>query len=118
MFIVTTTPEHPTKLRRSGTQGGSPRPCGSVRTNSNTCRSYGAWPAAARLATNMALLTELPATPPLLPRRAKSTCMEQSPLPPSNFTNITINPTTACYVFHPTTPETQTLMPMSRTASR
>ncbi len=65
----TTTPERPTKLRRSGTQGGPPRPSGRVRANSNTSRSYGAWPAAARLAINMALLTELSATPPLLPRR-------------------------------------------------
>ncbi len=83
MFIVTTTPERPTKLRRSGTQGNPPRPSGSVRANSNTCRSYGAWPAAARLAIDMALLTELSATPPLLPHRAKNACKEQRGLPQS-----------------------------------
>jgi hypothetical protein len=70
MFIATATAEHPAKLRRSGTQGGSPPTSGSVRANSNTCRSYGAWPTAARLAINMALLTELSTSPPLLLRHA------------------------------------------------
>ena len=59
MFIATTTPERPVKLRRSGTQDGPPPISGSVWVSSNTCRSYGAWPAAARLAIDMALLTEL-----------------------------------------------------------
>jgi hypothetical protein len=79
MFIVTTTPERPVKLRRSGIQG-EPRPTsGSVRVSSNTCRSYGAWPTAARLTINMALLTELSASPPPLLRRAKDACRVQRP---------------------------------------
>jgi hypothetical protein len=60
MFIVMTTPERPAKLRRSGIQGRPPPTSGSVRVSSSTCRSYGAWPGSARLAINMALLTELP----------------------------------------------------------
>jgi hypothetical protein len=70
MFIVTTTPERSVKLRRSGTQGGPPPTSGSVRVSSNTCRSYGAWPTAARLTIDMALLTELSTSPLLPPRRA------------------------------------------------
>ena len=41
---------------------------GAVRANSNTCRSYGAWRTAARVAIDMALLTELLGLP-LLPIR-------------------------------------------------
>ena len=60
MFIATTTPEHPAKLRWSGIQGRPPPTSGIVPAGANTCRSYGAWPTVARLAINMALLTELP----------------------------------------------------------
>jgi hypothetical protein len=43
MFIVTTTPEYPAKLRRSGTRGGPQPTSGSVRSISKKCRSYGAF---------------------------------------------------------------------------
>ena len=74
MFIATTTPERPAKLRRSGTQDGPPPISGIARSTSITCRSYGAWPTAARLAINMALLTELSASPPPLGRGARNAC--------------------------------------------
>ena len=77
MFVVTTTPERPAKLRRSGIRGGPPTTSGSVWANSNTCRSYGAWAGSALLAIDMALLTELSISPPPRRRSARNACEAQ-----------------------------------------